>query len=41
MTRAAFTPGLMTGLSGAIHGLNRLHADCAVPSPLLFERRVG
>ena len=39
LTRAAFTPGLMTGLSGAIHGLNRLHADCAIPSPLLFERR--
>ena len=41
LTRAAFTPGLMTGLSGAIHGLNRLHADCAIPSPLLFERRLG
>ncbi|MBW8808617.1 MAG: type 2 lantipeptide synthetase LanM family protein [Lysobacter sp.] len=25
LTRAAFTPGLMTGLSGAIHGLNRMH----------------
>lgn len=40
LTRAAFTPGLMTGLSGAIHGLNRLHPDCTLPSPLLFERRL-
>lgn len=39
LTRAAFTPGLMTGLAGAVHGLNRLHADCAIPSPLLFEQR--
>lgn len=39
LTRAAFTPGLMTGLSGAIHGLCRLHPDCSLPSPLLFEQR--
>jgi type 2 lantibiotic biosynthesis protein LanM len=36
--RAAFTPGLMNGLAGAIHGLNRLHLDCTLPSPLLLER---
>lgn len=36
--RAAFTPGLMNGLAGAIHGLSRLHLDCALPSPLLLER---
>ncbi len=38
MTRAAFTPGLMTGLAGAIHGLNRMHPDCNLASPLLLER---
>jgi type 2 lantibiotic biosynthesis protein LanM len=37
-TRSAFTPGLMTGLAGAIHGLNRMHPDCTLPSPLLLER---
>lgn len=36
--RAAFTPGLMNGLAGAVHGLNRMHADCTLPSPLLLER---
>jgi type 2 lantibiotic biosynthesis protein LanM len=36
--RAAFTPGLMNGLAGAVHGLNRLHRDCRLPSPLLLER---
>lgn len=35
--RAAFTPGLMNGLAGAIHGLSRLHPDCALPSVLLLE----
>jgi type 2 lantibiotic biosynthesis protein LanM len=39
LTRAAFTPGLMTGLAGAIHGLNRMHRDCTLASPLLLERR--
>ncbi|MCD9032132.1 type 2 lantipeptide synthetase LanM family protein [Luteimonas sp. Y-2-2-4F] len=38
LTRAAFTPGLMTGLAGAVHGLNRMHPDCALASPLLLER---
>lgn len=37
MTRAAFTPGLMTGLAGAIHTLCRMHPACALPSPLLLE----
>jgi type 2 lantibiotic biosynthesis protein LanM len=37
-TRAAFTPGLMTGLAGAVHGFNRLHPDCTLASPLLLER---
>ncbi|QQQ00666.1 type 2 lanthipeptide synthetase LanM family protein [Lysobacter enzymogenes] len=41
LTRAAFTPGLMTGLAGAIHGLNRLHPGSTLASPLLLERRVG
>jgi len=35
--RAAFTPGLMNGLAGAVHGLSRLHLDCSLPSPLLLE----
>jgi len=37
MTREAFTPGLMTGLSGVIHTLCRMHPDCGLASPLLFE----
>jgi type 2 lantibiotic biosynthesis protein LanM len=37
--RAAFTPGMMNGVAGAIHGLNRLHPNCDLPSPLLLERR--
>lgn len=41
LTRAAFTPGLMTGLSGAIHGLNRMHPQSGLASPLLLERRVS
>ncbi|WP_158628780.1 type 2 lanthipeptide synthetase LanM family protein [Dyella choica] len=36
--RAAFTPGLMNGLAGAVHGLSRLHRQCTLPSPLLLER---
>jgi len=41
MARDAFTPGLMTGLAGAIHSLNRMHPDCMLPSPLLLERTSG
>ena len=37
MTRAAFTPGLMTGLAGAVHGLSRMHPECRLGSPLLQE----
>lgn len=40
MARAAFTPGLMTGLAGAIHSLNGMHPDCRLPSPLLLESRM-
>jgi hypothetical protein len=25
------------GLAGAIHGLNRMHEECNLPTPLLFE----
>ncbi|WP_242112126.1 type 2 lanthipeptide synthetase LanM family protein [Luteimonas aquatica] len=39
ITRKAFTPGLMTGLAGAVHGLNRMHPDCDLASPLLLECR--
>lgn len=41
LARDAFTPGLMSGISGSIHQLNRMHPDCAIPSPLLMECRVG
>ncbi|GGA17644.1 type 2 lanthipeptide synthetase LanM family protein [Dyella nitratireducens] len=39
MARDAFTPGLMTGLAGAIYSLNRMHPDCTLPSPLLLETK--
>lgn len=38
LTRAAFTPGLMIGLAGAIYGFCRMHPGCHLPSPLLLER---
>ena len=38
MTITTFIPGLMTGLAGAIHSLNRMHPDCNLASPLLLER---
>ncbi len=41
LTRAAFTPGLMIGLAGAIYGFSRMHPACALPSPLLLERGNG
>ncbi|MGH8086777.1 MAG: type 2 lanthipeptide synthetase LanM family protein, partial [Stenotrophomonas sp.] len=41
LTRAAFTPGLMIGLAGAIYGFSRMHPDCTLPSPLLLERSCG
>lgn len=37
LTRAAFTPGLMIGLAGAIYGFLRMHPACVLPSPLLQE----
>lgn len=40
MDREAHTPGLMTGLAGIVHGLNRMHPDCTLASPLLLERRL-
>lgn len=39
ITRKAFTPGLMTGLAGVIHALNRMHRECDLASPLLLECR--
>ncbi len=41
LTRAAFTPGLMIGLAGAIYGFLRMHPACALPSPLLQETTVA
>ncbi len=37
LARDTFTPGLMTGVSGAIHLLNRFHPDSVLGSPLLLE----
>lgn len=39
LARDAFTPGLMSGVSGSILQLNRMHPDCRIPSPLLMEYR--
>ncbi|MBT2117393.1 type 2 lantipeptide synthetase LanM family protein [Dyella sp. LX-66] len=41
LARDAFTPGLMSGISGSIHQLLRMHPDCDIPSPLLMEARLG
>jgi len=41
LARDAFTPGLMSGISGSIHQLNRMHPDCLIPSPLLMECKIG
>jgi len=41
LARDAFNPGLMSGISGSIHQLNRMHPDCILPSPLLMECRPG
>lgn len=41
LARDAFNPGLMSGISGSIHQLNRMHPECAIPSPLLMECRLG
>lgn len=37
LAREAFSPSLMSGLSGVIHALLRMHPDCALPSPLLLD----
>lgn len=34
-----FMPGLMVGIAGTLHGLNRMHPQCDLPSPLLMEYR--
>lgn len=39
LARDAFTPGLMSGISGSIHQLLRMHPACDLPSPLLMECR--
>lgn len=39
LARDAFTPGLMSGISGSIHQLLRMHPQCRLPSPLLMEWR--
>jgi lantibiotic modifying enzyme len=39
LARDAFTPGLMSGISGSILQLVRMHPACTVPSPLLLECR--
>jgi type 2 lantibiotic biosynthesis protein LanM len=41
LARDAFTPGLMSGISGSIHQLLRMHPQCDIPSPLLMECRMG
>jgi type 2 lantibiotic biosynthesis protein LanM len=41
LARDAFNPGLMSGISGSIHQLNRMHPECPLPSPLLMECRLG
>ena len=38
-TLTTVIPGLMTGLAGVIHSLNRMHPHCNLASPLLLERR--
>jgi lantibiotic modifying enzyme len=37
----AFMPSLMVGMAGTMHGLNRMHPECDLPSPLLMEYRNG
>ena len=41
LARDAFTPGLMSGVSGSILQLARMHPACRMPSPLLMEYRVA
>lgn len=37
LTRAAFTPGLMIGLAGAVYGFRRKYPGSNLPSPFLLE----
>lgn len=37
----AFMPGLMSGIAGTVHGLNRMHPQCQLASPLLMEYKAG
>jgi lantibiotic modifying enzyme len=37
MAAELFVPGLMTGMSGVVLGLCRMHPECRLPSPLLME----
>lgn len=32
-----FMPGLMVGIAGTVHGLNKMHPQCPLASPLLME----
>ncbi|SFW24939.1 type 2 lanthipeptide synthetase LanM family protein [Luteibacter sp. UNCMF366Tsu5.1] len=41
LARDAFNPGLMSGVSGSILQLARMHPACPVPSALLMEYRVA
>ncbi|KAF1004542.1 MAG: hypothetical protein GAK28_03919 [Luteibacter sp.] len=40
LARDAYNPGLMSGVSGSILQLGRMHPECRFPSPLLMEYRL-
>lgn len=40
LARDAYNPGLMSGVSGSILQLARMHPSCRFPSPLLMEYRM-
>ncbi|MFG1647596.1 type 2 lanthipeptide synthetase LanM family protein [Amycolatopsis sp. NPDC049252] len=37
LAREAFSPSLMSGLAGVVHGLLRMHPEQRMPSPLLLD----
>ena len=37
LAREAFSPSLMSGLAGVVHGLLRMHRESGLPSPLLLD----
>ncbi len=37
LAREAFSPSLMSGLAGVVHGLLRMHPEQRLPSPLLLD----